>query len=366
MRKEGGEGEPVKLVHVFPSFARGGQQMRLAALAGGLGEAFSHKIISLDGELSAGDAFAAKTIEAEAFLAKKSAGVSPSNVRGLIGKIRGADILCTYNFGSLEAAIANRFGPRLPQVHFEDGFGPDESLTRQKAKRVLMRRLVLATSVVIVPSHGLESLARKRWGLKHVRRIANGIDIARFASAARALRGGAPVVGSIGALRPEKNYRRLIGAFANAGGEAKLVIHGEGPERAALADAAAVLNTEIDLPGQTNTPEAALAGIDIFALSSDTEQMPLSLMEAMASGLPVVSTDVGDVKQMVCEENREFITLLGDEEAYAKALGRLISDAPLRARLGSANAAKARAEFTLDRMIAEYRVLFREALEGAR
>ncbi|HOP19119.1 MAG TPA: glycosyltransferase [Parvularculaceae bacterium] len=355
----------MKLVHVFPSFARGGQQMRLAALVGGLGEEFRHRVISLDGEMSAREAFAPKAIEVETFIAKKSSGVSLSNIRGLAERIRGANILCTYNFGSLEAAIANRFGPRLPHLHFEDGFGPDESLMKQKAKRMLMRRLVLAKSVVVVPSHGLEALAKERWGLKRVRRIANGIDIARFASAARALRDGAPIVGSVGALRPEKNYRRLIAAFSNAGGDAKLVIHGEGPERESLAAAASEYKVALDLPGQTNTPEAALAAIDIFALSSDTEQMPLSLMEAMASGLPVISTDVGDVKQMVCEENREFITPLGEDDAYAKALRRLISDAPLRARLGAANAAKARAEFALDRMVADYRTLYNAALEGA-
>lgn len=366
MRESGREERAPALVHIFPSFARGGQQMRLAALARGLGGAFRHRVISLDGDRTAENAFDAGAVGLQIFRARKSAGLSIANIRGLRRLIEGADLLCTYNFGALEAAIANRLGPKLPHIHFEDGFGPDESPVRQKWRRVLARRAALGKSIVVVPSRELEEMALKRWRLKHVRHIPNGIDVARFVSAAGA-DNASPVVGSVGALRPEKNYPRLVRAIAAAGpGAAHLIIHGEGPSRKDIEQAAAKSAIRVDLPGQTQSPEKAYAAMDIFALSSDTEQMPLSLMEAMAAGLPVVSTDVGDVRLMVSDENRAFVTPPGDEAAYAAALRSLIEDGALRARLGAANAQKARAEFGLDRMIEAYRALFHETLAQER
>lgn len=371
MREQGRPGGAPTIVHVFPSFARGGQQMRLATVARGLGEAFRHRVISLDGEISARDAFGPQAIEVETFAAKKSAGISLSNVRELARRIDGGDVLCTYNFGSLEAALANRRGPKLPHLHFEDGFGADESLSRQKFRRVLLRRLLFADSLVVVPSRGLEELALKTWRLKRakLRRIVNGVEIERFACARDGRSAAAPaVVGSVGALRPEKNYLRLIGVFSTLAPEtaAKLVIYGEGPQRERLRVVAERSGLNIALCGETAAPEKVYAAFDVFALSSDTEQAPLSLMEAMAAGLAVVATDVGDICDMVAEENRAFIIPLGDDDALAGALARLIGDPALRARLGAANAAKARAAFDAGRMIGEFRALFSEALERTR
>jgi glycosyltransferase involved in cell wall biosynthesis len=371
VREQSRPGEAPTIVHVFPSFARGGQQMRLATVARGLGDRFRHRVISLDNEVSAKGAFDPQTIEVETFAAKKSAGLSLSNIRGLARLIDGGDLLCTYNFGSLEAALANRRGPKLPHLHFEDGFGPDESLTRQKLRRVLLRRFLLADSLVIVPSRGLEELALGKWRLKraNLRRIVNGVEIARFGRERGPRNAAAPViVGSVGALRPEKNYLRLIGAFTRAapGKAAKLTIYGEGQQRARLGVLAGKAGCDIELRGETSAPEKAYASFDIFALSSDTEQAPLSLMEAMAAGLPVVATDVGDIRDMVAEENRAFITPLGDDDALADALALLIGDSGLRARLGAANAGKARASFSAARMVEDFRALFTETLERGR
>ena len=99
--------------------------------------------------------------------------------------------------------------------------------------------------------------------------------------------------------------------------------------------------------------------MDIFALSSDTEQMPLSLLEAMASALPVAATDVGDVRHMLAPDNAtaELVTQR-DDAALAMAIGRLAEDAALRARLGQANRARAEAEFDQRRMFDAYAALF--------
>lgn len=361
-------GRPSKLLHVFPSFARGGQQMRLAALASHLGDEFAHRVISLNDEVSARDA--SDHIDVETFRARKSRGVSPTNVRRLAGLIGHGDIdiLCTYNFGSMEAVLANALGVRRPHVHYEDGFGPDEGPAHQKFRRVMLRRMALRRSETVVPSRVLETVARTAWRLPagRVRRIPNGVDLQKFAVGPGARSGRDQlVVGSIGALRPEKNFERLIRVFTATPHAARLCIYGDGPERERLSSMAAQSSGNVVFKGETKTPEKAYGEFDIFALSSDTEQMPLSLIEAMAAGLPVIATDVGDVRDMLSAENRQFVTAATDERAYAVALENLLGNADLRARLGEGNAEKARREFGLEKMAAAHREVYRALIAQA-
>lgn len=359
----GGPAGETVLLHVFPSFSFGGQQARLAALARGLGAGYRHVIVALDGDHAAQALFdESVSADFKTLTLKKSSGLSLSNVWRLRRLIReeNPDILCTYNWGSMEAVVANKFGPHIPHVHFEDGFGPDETIERQLPRRVRARRRLLKKIPVVVPSHVLEKTAAEKWGLKAVRRIENGVDFDRLQGGKRG-HNDALVVGSLGALRPEKNYRRLIGAFRAADYErrARLEIFGVGPELDALR-AATKDDPRISLPGPTVEAADAYARFDVFALSSDTEQAPLSLMEAMAAGLPVVATGVGDIAEMVAEENLSYITPAGDEDAYAHALAQMLQNPSARAAIGAANKRKAREVFSQDRMIAACRALFEE------
>jgi glycosyltransferase involved in cell wall biosynthesis len=358
------------LIHIFPSFALGGQQRRLAALAHGLGRGFRHKIFALDGDLGAFSLFkgCADRAEAAPFEFRKSRGVDPGNLLRLRALIAGAggDVLCTYNWGSIEAVMANAAGARLPVVHHEDGFGPDEADGRQIGRRVLTRRFFLKRAFVTVPSIILERIAVLNWKLDPARvvRIPVGVDLAKFRGARSMREGGPVVVGSIGGLRPEKNLARLIRAFeqASAGLNARLVIFGDGPERARLSALAAASPAAefITLAGPTDRPEEAHAHFDIFAISSDTEQTPTSLIEAMAIGLPAVATAVGDIPAMVSDANRPFVTPPGDEEAFARALRSMMADKAFRDAVGTANAARADA-FDAGAMIAAFGALYQRA-----
>src|SRR5690606_14357267 len=116
-------------------------------------------------------------------------------------------------------------------------------------------------------------------------------------------------VGTLAGLRKVKNLPALVRAFSRLPHEWQLVIAGEGPERAAIVAEAERLGIEdrVHLPGFVADP-AKLAGLfDIFALSSTSEQFPISVVEAMAAGLPVASPMVGDVAAMVAEENLDFL-----------------------------------------------------------
>jgi len=165
-------------------------------------------------------------------------------------------------------------------------------------------------------------------------------------------------------LRPEKNYHRLMRAFSEAslGDDAKLIIVGDGPERENLEATALQIAANADsiLPGAMASPEKIYGAFDVFSLSSDTEQAPLTILEAMAAGLPIVATDVGDIAQMVSSENKAFITSLGDERAYIDALSYLAQNPKARLVIGAANQAKVKAQYRSTMMVDAHRKLYRD------
>ena len=363
------------IMHVFPSFAVGGAQVRFAALANHFGPAFRHIVIALDGDTGCRERLdPALDARFPAVEAPKNAMLANAwRFRGLLRRWR-PDVLVTGNWGAIEFAMANL--PALTRhLHVVDGFGPEERET-QIPRRVLIHRLVLGRARVVVPSRTLERIATEIWKLspRVVRYVPNGIDLGRFHVAGDAggdsgadhRRAGPPVVGppvigTVAALRAEKNVGRLLRAFAAAMRDhaARLVIVGDGPERAALTALAAELGVAdaVTFAGHRDDTPALYAGFDLFALTSDTEQMPLSLIEAMASGLPVVATDVGDVRAMLAPENAAFVGPR-DDTAIAALLSALLRDPAARARLGSANRAKAEREFDQTAMFAAWHRLW--------
>jgi glycosyltransferase involved in cell wall biosynthesis len=106
--------------------------------------------------------------------------------------------------------------------------------------------------------------------------------------------------------------------------------------------------------------------MDVFALTSDTEQMPIALLEAMASALPALATDVGDVRAMLPPEQAPFVLRLGGQEcidSLAQALVKLGLDRALRERLGAANRFRCQSAYSHGAMCAAYAELYAAALE---
>jgi glycosyltransferase involved in cell wall biosynthesis len=279
------------------------------------------------------------------------------------------DLLITYNWGAIEWAIANRLLAVASHVHLEDGFGKEEADT-QIRRRVYCRRWALARCTkVVVPSRRLEDLARRVWKLppEIITYLPNGVDVARFAAPVRdTIPGftrlpGELVVGTVAPLRPEKNVGRLLRVFAMVGGHvpARLIIAGDGVERGALERLAGELGIadRVVFTGRV-MPEAVLGTFDVFTMSSDTEQMPIALIEAMAANRAVASVDVGDVKTMVCEENKNFIVPRDDHQAFATAIEHLLQDDARRDMLGRKNRDRVLAEFSQERMFAAYSEIF--------
>lgn len=355
--------EGVKILHIFPSFGFGGQQARFATLASGLRDTFSHHVVAIDGDYAAQKLVWSGAPVTYHVAKKNLADLGDFQRTRFFVQLFSAlqpNILCTYNWGSMEAVLANGWA-RLPHIHFEDGFGPDERIDKQKGRRVMARRLLLRRATTIVPSKTLENTATTLWKLplKYICRIENGIDIARYQQSATPIQSEL-MVGSVGALRAEKNYRRLIEAFLRVAGRARLTIVGDGPERNALKQLSWDRNAQdrISLPGASSEVEKWYPQFDIYALSSDTEQAPLTVMEAMATGLPIVAPNIGDIGSMVAEENRLFITPAGDERAFDEALAHLMQNPDKRALLGAANKKKAIRLYSQEKMIKAYETLF--------
>jgi glycosyltransferase involved in cell wall biosynthesis len=258
----------------------------------------------------------------------------------------------------------------------EDGFGPDEA-PRQFARRIWARKLLLRRATTVVPSLTLYSIARDLWRLpeRRITHVANGVDLQRFRIDADpdlldslGISKTLPLIGAVATLRPEKNLGRLIDAFATLRRErpAQLVIVGDGPDRANLHAQAAEhgIGGDVVFTGFCAVPEKLLPAFSVVAVSSDTEQMPLSVLEAMAAGRPVAATGVGDIRYMLAEENHPFVV---EKSALqlACAMLRLIDD-PLRAaNIGAANARRAAELFDQRRMFSAYRALFDQRGTGA-
>lgn len=364
-----------RLLHLHGSFSLGGKEARAVRLMNLWGDRATHAIVSGDPTaMGARDAID-PTVPVEYPDAPPLTGrPSLARYRALARFMSGYDLILTYNWGAMDAVMAHRlFGRsmRLPcLIHHEDGFNADEA-NRLKIQRNLFRRIALTHAhALVVPSAVLERIARQIWKqpTRRVHLIRNGIDVAAYASTP------APdaipnltrsptklLVGTLAGLRPVKNLPRLVRAIAPHRDRLQLVIIGEGPERdEILAEAVRCGLDDICLAGFMDRPARFVGLFDIFALSSDSEQCPISLVEAMAAGLPVVSTDVGDVANMVAPENRPFV-VRGEAELSA-AFATLLRDEPLRARLGAANRARAASDFAEDDMADTYAALYDGAL----
>jgi L-malate glycosyltransferase len=295
----------------------------------------------------------------------------PAALLGIRRRIVAAkpDLLLTYNWGAIEWALANSLFGLCRHIHFEDGFGPEET-DKRLWRRSMLRRIALARAgTIVVPSRNLEGIAQREWHLPltRLRYIPNGIDADAFApphddAPLFARDPGEVIIGTVAPLRPEKNVARLVRVFArlDARRPTRLAIAGGGAQRdeiEALARGLGLADRVIFL-GSVAEPQRALALFDIFALSSDTEQMPMSVLEAMAMSLPVASVDVGDVKAMLAPDNRGYVVAKSDEQAFADALDALITAPEHCARLGALNAAHVRQHYSWETMVDEYDRVF--------
>ena len=206
------------LFWAFSTLALGGPQRRCVTLVDALGPEFRHSFHAMDGCYDALEELApgvvANRVEAPMVKGGLLSRENLNRMRGLLADTR-PDLLLTSNWGCIEWLAANKGRTALPQIHFEDGFGPDERPDQQNLKRVWARRAFFQKRELrfVAPSNVLAEVFHRDWWVKNERvsLIPNGVDCTRFANLERGVR---PVtIGTVAALRREKRIDRLIEAF---------------------------------------------------------------------------------------------------------------------------------------------------------
>lgn len=321
---------------------------------GALGEKLSGVTIT---ELGVCDGFKFGTVWAIAKLIKNS----------------NADIIHTHNpaphfYGALAGLLTG-----VPVVHTKHGRNYPGS-----RKRVFLNRLSTALTARLVPvSHEAANVSRsiEKIPEKKIHPIWNGVDVRIFSIgdgrkkylASLGIHEGHQVVGIVARLSPEKNHACLLQAFAEIYPElplARLLIIGDGVLRAQLEAEVRALRLEggVVFTGARHDVPDLLRECDVFALSSTTEGLPLTVLEAMACGLPVVATDVGGNSEAVRDGETGFLVPSGDHHALAKHLKRLLLDPHLASRMGCAG--RQRAEDCFDSRVTarKYAELYRSVI----
>lgn len=263
----------------------------------------------------------------------------------------------------------NLFGAPLARM-----FRTPRVVSSQRAHRALtpgLRRSFLRLTdqmvdAIVVNSQAVRSdlIKNDRVSPARIHLCYNGIDMDLFRRV-RNRREHPVVIGSIGALRPEKNFKTLLDAFArlDAQLDAKLVIVGDGPSKTALLSHAAKLGLEerFVLEPATKDVAARLASIDIFVLPSLTESCSNSLIEAMACECCVIASNAGGNSEVVTDLETGLL-FEPDSDALLQCLNRLLHCHDLRRRLAQSAAESVRERFTIARAIRQMSAIYRQVL----
>ncbi len=266
------------------------------------------------------------------------------------------------------AGLARFFGGRCPILITEHGRRyPDE----RSWKRVLMNRLLLrATDRMVAVGHCLMDALTVNEGIPadRIEVIFNGRDLSRYRNdqSTRAetrawlgLRNEHFVVMQVARLSVEKDHATSIRAISRLRSEhplVRLVLVGDGPERSAIEQLVTQMGLQghVTLLGNRSDVERLLPAADVCVLTSITEAIPLTLIEAMATSLPCIGSRVGGVPEVISEDETGLLAEPRNDEAFAESIARLISDPDRCASMGRLARQRAEALFNLNHMREAY------------
>jgi sugar transferase (PEP-CTERM/EpsH1 system associated) len=287
-------------------------------------------------------------------------------------------IVHTRNLAAIEYQVCALFAGVPYRVHGEHGwdvFDPDGSNVKYQWLR---RALGLVIHRFIPLSQHLQEYLLTRVGLpaKKITRICNGVDTRIFYP--RREDRGVPegclldlnqklVIGAVGRMHGVKDQLTLVRAFIDAcetsaefALTARLFLIGDGPLRTDALELldSAKLAEKAWLPGERNDIPEILRSLDIFVLPSKAEGISNTILEAMASGLPVIATRVGGNPELVLDGQTGCLVEKEDVEGLSLAMRDLVADNEKRRQLGEASLRRVLAEFSIDSMVDRYRQVY--------
>jgi sugar transferase (PEP-CTERM/EpsH1 system associated) len=293
-------------------------------------------------------------------------------------------IVHTRNLAALEAVVPAWAAGVPVRIHGEHGRDVGD-LDGSNLKLQRVRRLYKPfVSHYVALSRDLDGYLRERVGVdpQRVTQVYNGVDTVAFRPAAAGEaagdcpfeRGRHWVIGTVGRMQTVKNQPALVDAFISLlqaqpalRERARLVLVGDGPLRADCESrlAAAGLRDLAWLPGERRDVPALMRTFDAFVLPSLAEGISNTVLEAMASALPVVATDVGGNADLVREGETGHVVPPADTVALADAIGRLALAPTQAASMGRAGRALVQQRFSLQSMVDQYRDLYVRHLQRA-
>ena len=282
------------------------------------------------------------------------------------------DIVHTRNIGTMECAMI-AFLARVPvRIHGEHGwdiFDPDGKKAKYRFVRRFLHHFV---NEIVTVSRDLKHWLVDVVGIpeRKVRHISNGVDIHNFRPRppGEGTKGDDVVIGSVTRFAAIKDPLNLVEAYValcRQGVRARLVMIGDGElhetARQLLRDAD--LQSVSWLPGSRDDIAEQLRLMDIYVLGSLREGISNTILEAMASGLPVVATDTGGNAELIEDGVNGVLVPPGDRDALAEAIAAYLNNPDRRARHGLASRDRVTSLFSVDKMVNSYRLLYRSVLE---
>ena len=284
------------------------------------------------------------------------------------------DIVHTRNWGTVDGIVAARLARVRAVVHGEHGWNMDDPMGQNIRRRIARKLLSGMVNHFVAVSEDIKQWMINSIWIKNtkVSKILNGVETDKFCPRDNiGIRNSLEfssediVIGTVGRLDPIKDQRLLLQAFSCLKHEKKnlrLVLVGDGPEKRNLESVRKRLSIgdRVVFLGERDDVDKILSAFDLFVLPSRNEGISNTILEAMATGLPVIATDVGGNPELVKHGHTGLLFPPGGCQALVDALNFYIEQNPHMIEIHGQNARdRVVREFSLKRMVKEYETLYK-------
>lgn len=371
----------LKILHILHSLQVGGLENGVVNLINRLDPVrFQHAICCIDASGPMAERIQCPTDIHEIGKGGQRDYLLPFRIARVIRRVR-PDIVHTRNWGTIDGVIAAKLAGVKHLVHGEHGREATDPSGANKRRKQFRKLISPFISRFVTVSDDLGKWLINDVGVpsNKVVQIINGVDTVRFAPeivspSAREREGLSPdafVIGTVGRLDPVKDQQLLIRAFALLkrcntvqAQRLKLLIVGAGPERDRLTQLVAELGVgdAVLMPGERRDVPDQMRNMDLFVLPSIAEGISNTILEAMASGLPVLATSVGGSGELIEDGVSGYLFPTGDVERLAALITQCLNNRELSRSLGSTARRRCEEHFSLKAMAAAYARMYEDVM----